>query len=153
MPRNLATLFSIFTFLVTVGTGCNGPLPFLGGGVLSGEVISPPVSWSEWTSTDDVIQLETNPIEPYSVNIAYTIIGEQLYVYAGDTKTQWLQDMETDPDVRFRRQGVIYELRAERVMDGAESTAFGKVWAARGFYSRDPETLDEIWLYRLQPRP
>lgn len=152
MPRNLATLFSIFALVLMIGTGCNGPLPFLGGGALSGEVAESPVSWSEWTRSDDVIQLETNPAEPYSVNIAYTIVGERLYVYAGDTKTRWVENMETDPNVRFRRQGVIYELRAERVLDDAERTTFAKVWAARGFFSRDPQTLEEVWLYRLGPR-
>jgi hypothetical protein len=29
--------------------------------------------------------------------------------------------------------------------------AFAKVWAARGSFSRDPQTLDEVWLYRLLP--
>jgi hypothetical protein len=60
--------------------------------------------------------------------------------------------MEVDPHVRFRRQGLIYELRAERVTDDAERAVFAKAWAARGFLSRDPQTLDEVWLYRLRPR-
>ena len=135
-----------------VATGCNGPLPFLGGGALSGDVVAAPESWGEWTESVNVIQLETNPAVPYSVNIAYTIVGEQLYVYAGDTKTRWVEDMEADPRVRFRRDGLVYELRAERVSGDAERLAFAKVWAARGAFSRDPQTLDEVWLYRLLPR-
>lgn len=143
-------LASLLLFLA-IATGCNGPLPFLGGGALSGDVVAAPESWDEWTESASVIQLETNPAEPYSVNIAYTIVGEHLYVYAGDTKTRWVEDMEADPSVRFRRGGLIYELRAVRVSDEAERVAFAKVWAARGSFSRDPQTLGEVWLYRLLP--
>ncbi len=148
MRKRLASLIS----LLTVAAGCNGPLPFLAGGTLAGEVVEPPSEWTEWTEKVSVIQLETNPSEPYSINIAYTIVRGQLYVYAGDTKTEWVQGMEVDPHVRFRRQGLIYELRAERVTDDAERAVFAKAWAARGFLSRDPQTLDEVWLYRLRPR-
>ncbi|MCP5040560.1 MAG: nitroreductase family deazaflavin-dependent oxidoreductase, partial [bacterium] len=64
-----------------------------------------------------MIQLETNPEDPYSVNIAYTVVDDQLYIYAGDTRTQWVENMEADPRVRFRLDDTIYELRAERVTD------------------------------------
>ena len=148
MRKRLASLIS----LLTIAAGCDGPLPFLAGGTLSGEVVEPPSEWSEWTDQVSVIQLEANPSEPYSINIAYTIVGDQLYVYAGDTKTEWVQYMEVDPNVRFRREGLIYELRAERVTEDADRVAFAKAWAARGFFSRDPQTLDEVWLYRLLPR-
>jgi len=148
MRRRFASLMTFIA--VAASTACNGPLPFLGGGALSGEIVSPPGSFSAWAEQESVIQLETNPREPYSVNIAYTVLGEDLYVYAGDTKTKWVEHMEVDPNVRFRREGLVYELRAERVTDDAERAAFAKVWAARGFFSRDPQTLDEVWLYRLK---
>lgn len=150
MRKRLASLLSVVA--VAASTACNGPLPFLGGGALAGEVVAPPAKWSEWTKQVSVIQLETNPSEPYSVNIAYTVLGDTLYVYAGDTKTQWVEHMEADPNVRFRREGLVYELRAERVTDEDERAAFAEVWNARGFFSRDPQTLDEVWLYRLVPR-
>ena len=150
MLRRFASLLSFVA--VAASTACNGPLPFLGGGALPGDVVEPPENWSEWTKPVNVIQLETNPTEAYSVNIAYTIVGEHLYVYAGDTKTKWVEHMEVDPNVRFRREGNVYELRAERVTDDAERLAFAKAWAARGFFSRDPQTLDEVWLYRLKAR-
>ena len=144
--------FAPLLLFLSFATGCNGPLPFLGGGALSGDVVAVPESWGEWTESVSVIQLETNPAVPYSVNIAYTVVGEHLYVYAGDTKTRWVEDMEADPRVRFRRDGLIYVLRAERVSGEAERVAFAKVWAARGSFSRDPQTLEEVWLYRLLPR-
>ena len=149
---SMYTRFAPLLLFLSVATGCNGPLPFLGGGALAGDVVAAPESWGEWTESVSVIQLETNPAVPYSVNIAYTVVGEHLYVYAGDTKTRWVEDMEADPRVRFRRDGLIYVLRAERVSGEAERVAFAKVWAARGSFSRDPQTLEEVWLYRLLPR-
>lgn len=148
MTRSLALLL----VLPGLAAACNGPLPFLSGGALEGPVTPPPASWDEWANDDSVIQLETNPADPYSVNIACTVVDGRLYVYAGDTKTKWVEYMESDPLVRFRRKGRVYELRAERETDPAARAAFAKVWAARGFFSRDPQTLGEVWLYRLVPR-
>ncbi len=131
--------------------GCNGPLPFLSGGRLHGEVRPAPASWA-FPEDFGVIQLETDPEDPYSVNIAYTQLDSRLYVYAGDTKTRWVQNMEADPRVRFRIGEVIYELEAERVTDDAESNAFARAWVDHSVFHRDPATLDERWLYRLVAR-
>ncbi|MCP3998006.1 MAG: hypothetical protein GY722_23545 [bacterium] len=52
------------------------------------------------------------------MNIACVAIGDDLYVSAGDSKTQWVENMEADPRVRI--DDSIYELNARRVIDGAE---------------------------------
>ena len=134
--------------------GCNGPLPFLSGGALDGPVVEAPTSWADLGESSGLMELETNPEDPYSVNLAYTIVGETLYAYAGDTRTTWVEYMDADPRVRMRIDGSIYELRAERVGEDeeAEIVAFAKAWTAQGSYHLDPMELEERWLYRLHPR-
>ena len=131
--------------------GCNGPTGLLPGGALEGEAKSPPRDWA-FAGSHGTIQLETRPAEPYSVNLAYTVLDGTLYLNAGDTETQWVKNMNANPDVRLRIDGVLYELRAERVTDGAEIAAFGKAWTSQSMFRRDPTELDEVWIYRLSSR-
>lgn len=137
--------------LVLSSVACSGPLPFMSGGALEGEVQPTP---SQWSFEDDfgVIQFETNPADPYSVNIAYTLVDGRLYVHAGDTQTQWVKNMQVDPRVRFRRNGALYDLRAERVTDPVEISAFARAWVSHSMFHRDPEELEQVWLYRLSAR-
>ena len=142
-PLGLLLLLSI--------ASCNGPLPFMSGGLLAGEVQSVPAAW---VLDEDfgVVQLETRPEAPYSVNIAYTLMGGQLYINAGDTETQWVKNIKTNPQVRMRDGGRIYQLRAERVTDDAEISEFGRAWTSHSMFHRDPADLEEVWIYRLLPR-
>ncbi len=71
---------------------------------------------------------------------------------AGDTETQWVKNIAASPLVRLRMDGVLYELRAERVTDREEIAGFGAAWASQSTFRRDPTKLDEIWLHRLVPR-
>ena len=130
---------------------CGGPLPFLSGGSLEGEVKSVP---SDWTAAGDygTAQLETRPEDPYSVNLAYTLLDGALYLNAGNTETQWVQNMTADPQVRLRLKGAIYELHADRVTDPAEIDRFGQAWTSQSMFRRDPTQLDEVWIYRLRAR-
>ena len=139
--------------LAPVVLGCEGPTGFFSGGALSGPVATAPDGWvlpsgASWGTG----QLETNPADPYSVNLNYTIVEGVLYVNAGDTETQWVVNMDADPRVRLRIDGTVYELRAERVTDRAEVDRFAPAWTAQGAWARDPSELDELWLYRLRPR-
>lgn len=131
-------------------SGCNGPLPFMSGGALSGEAVPAPEVWA--LSNDfGVVQLETRPEDPYSVNIAYTQIDGALYINAGDTETAWVKHIESDPRVRLRHDGVIYVARAVRVSERDEIARFGKAWKAESMFHRDPTSLDVVWIYRLVP--
>lgn len=135
-----------------MSVGCSGPLPFMSGGALEGAVEPPPPEWNFGTDYG-VFQLETRPQDPYSVNLAYTILNGVFYVYAGDTETEWVRHMEVDPRVRVRHDGRIYELEARRVVEPGENATFAKRWAESSFFHRDPRELqDETWLYRLEPR-
>ncbi len=142
---------SVIALVLGLAVGCSGPLPLLSGGALSGAVAPTPAQWN-FEEDYAVIQLETRPEDPYSVNIAYTLLDGSLYIYAGDTRTEWVQHMEADPRVRFRNGDVIYELRAERVLDRAEFAAFAEAWVSSSMFHRDPMELDEAWLYRLVAR-
>jgi hypothetical protein len=142
--------------LVAVAAGvvfsaCNGPLPFLSGGRLDGTVKPTPTTWA-FAEDFAVIQLETRPAAPYSVNIAYTQLDGSLYIYAGDTETEWVKHMNEDPRVRFRLGDDLYELQAERVTDGDEIAAFAEAWVSHSSIHRDPMELETRWLYRLKGR-
>jgi hypothetical protein len=140
-------LFSVALIM----SGCNGPLPFMSGGALSGDERPAP---EEWALDEDfaTVQLETRPEDPYSVNISYTQIAGRLYINAGDTEKKWVTHMEVNPLVRLRTGDVIYLARAERVVDPAEVSEFGDAWVSHSMFLRDPDDLEEVWVYRLVPR-
>ena len=77
------------------------------------------------------------------------MIEGSLYINAGDTETQWVKNMTADPLIRLRLDGVLYELRAERVTDVAAIARFGEVWTSQSMFMRDPSELDEAFVYRL----
>ncbi len=148
---NRVVWVSLLSLAGVVFSSCNGPLPFLSGGKLEGAVQPAPTSWA-FAEDFGVIQLETRPADPYSVNIAYTVLEGALYIYAGDTETEWVKHMNADPRVRFRLGDEIYELNAERVTDGDDIAAFAKAWVGHSSIHRDPMALDTTWLYRLKAR-
>ena len=88
--RSLAPVIAI----AVLGAGCNGPFGLLPGGALNGETGSTPADWG-FAGDYGTAQLETRPEDPYSVNIAFTVLDGSLYVNAGDTETRWVQNMAT----------------------------------------------------------
>jgi hypothetical protein len=134
-------------------SGCGGgPLPFLAGGKLDGTVKPAPASFA-FVRDVGTIQLETRPEDPYSVNVAGAVVGEGLYVSAGDNRANWVDHIDANPLVRVRIEGDVYELEARRVTDAKEMDAFAESWLALGAWARDPRELDgEPYVYRLEPR-
>ncbi len=142
----------LLAFLLTlVAAGCNGPFVLFPGGELDGEVRPVPSDW-EFAGEYGMMELETRPEDPYSVNIAFTVIDGRLYINAGDTETRWVKNIEADPQVRMRLDDVLYELRAQRVTDEDEIAAFGEVWTSQSIFLRDPSELDQVWIYQLVAR-
>lgn len=145
----------VFSALITLGAlgsfGCGGPTGLLPGGALSGEVASAPTDWSG-VESQGTIQLETNPDEPYSNNLAYTVLGGGLYINAGGTETRWARNIALDPRVRLRMDGRLYDLRAERVLEPERIEAFAEAWTAQSYFRRDPRKYSEVFLYELVAR-
>jgi hypothetical protein len=129
---------------------CEGPTALLPGGALSGPVEPVPESFA-FARDAGTVQLETRPDDPYSVNVASAIVGGDVYVSAGSNRSRWVENMESDPRVRLRIAGVIYELRAERVTDAAALDAFAEEWL-KNSWARDPRSYDEVFVYRLLAR-
>lgn len=140
-----------FILMCSLIQGCaKENLPFASG-ALEGQVVPAPQDWRP-VAQGEVIQLESRPSDPYSVNI--WIIGEEkhLYVFAGGTKANWIEHIEVDPNVRIKIAEEIYELRAERVSDADEFEHFAQAWQAK--YGRRPwnEDVNETYLMRLTAR-
>jgi hypothetical protein len=136
--------------LLLLVSGC-GPFLVFPGGKLDGPVKPAPASFA-FAADAGTIQLETRPPDPYSVYIACAVVGDALYVSAGNSRTRWAQNIDTDPLVRARIDGSVYELVARRVVDDAEMRAFAIAWTSLGAWARDPTQLGEVWVYRLEPR-
>ena len=132
-------------------TACDDPFGFAAGGELSGTIEDPPAVW-QFDEDYGFAQLETRPEDPYSVNLAYVQMGGHLYVYAGNTRTNWVQHIEQTPLVRFRVNETIYPVRAVRVNDADVLAEFAAEWTDRSVFQRDPLQFDEVWLYRLVAR-
>lgn len=141
----------LFLVLAVCAAGCGGPFVLLPGGSLEGRTAPAPESWA-FTDEVDTIQLETNPADPYSVNIWVIAMGDSLYVHAGANRAEWVANMEADPEVRLRVDDTIYELAAARVENQDEFDRFSDAYEEK--YGRRPrnENVEEAYLFRLRAR-
>jgi len=132
--------------------GCSEPFVLLPGGGLEGTMVPTPESWS-FTDDIDTVQLETNPTDPYSVNIWVIALGDALYVHAGANRSAWVEHIEEDPNVRLRVDESIFELVASRVEAQEEFDRFSDAYEAK--YGRRPrnESVVEAYLFRLELPP
>ena len=157
--RSISRLAPVALPFALLALAC-GPIGPLSGGALSGDIA--PSLIDDWTFANDheTVQLETNPEDPYSVNIWCASADGALYIPSSmilgptvPTEREWVQNVLGNPLVRLRIAGTIYPLRAVRVDDEAE---FDKARVALetkyeiDASERDPER--EIWIYRLEGR-
>ncbi len=117
-------------------------------GALEGVQTEVPSEWSG-VNVPDVVELETNPTDPYSVKIWVVPVGDRMYVHAGDNYNQWVQNIEKDPSVRLLVEDQLYTLHAGRVTSAEEFAGFAQVYELR--YDRRPrnENVDEVYLFRM----
>ena len=140
------------TLIALLGRGaCDADFVPLAGGALSGRFTPPPGDWSE-VARPEVIRLETNPAEPYSVKLWIIGVGSNLYVHAGANRAAWIEHLEADPQVKVLIGEALYELSAERVTSQAEFDDFAGTYDQK--YGNRPrnENVNEAYLYRLVPR-
>ncbi len=146
----LFRVLSLSTCLILL-SACEGPFIFAAGGELTGTVKEVPDRW-QLDEDSAVAQLETRPEDPYSINFTYVQLDGRFYVYAGDTRTNWVKHIEQSPLVRVRVKDTIYPAQAVRVMSEAELNEFAAVWSNLSAFQRDPLQFEEVWLYRLEAR-
>jgi hypothetical protein len=126
-----------------------GPMP---GGELSGAVAPAP---ADWTAADaaEIVQLETRPDSPYSVNIWGVGIGPAYYIAAGAGETTWTANIAADPNVRLKVGEVIHELRAVKVTDAAELDIVRAAYVRKYEMSDDQrEQSGSATVFRLEAR-
>lgn len=125
-------------------------VPF-SGGKLEGTPTAPLKDWRQIAAVD-IIQLETQPTDPYSVKLWMIAKPTHLYVYAGDNHSQWAQNIDSDPNVRLLVDGALYDLSATRVLDQAEFQQFTAAWLEKYDSDRTDLNVADTYLYRLEPR-
>jgi hypothetical protein len=96
--------------------------------------------------------LETNPDDPYSVNLWVIGSGASLYVHAGANRAKWVEHIEGNPNVRVKIHDALYQLKAMRVVDASEFARFSDVYETK--YGNRPrnENVAEAYLFRLEAR-
>jgi len=136
------------TFCLVI-SGC-AFIPF-SGGKLDGTITPIPDSWSNIADVD-IIQIETNPSEPYSVKLWITVMDNVPYIHAGANLATWVEHLQINPELRLENDGKLHELRAERVTSADEFKRLSAIYNAKyGNYPRNPN-IDEAYLFRLLPR-
>lgn len=92
---------NIFLALLLLGTtACSEPFLYFSGGRLGGEE----AALVELPSSSGVLQIETLPSAPYSVNIGFVLLDGKLYIDPALDR-QWYQNILVDPAVRVRFGG------------------------------------------------
>ena len=132
-------------------SACSGPFGFFPGGQLEGEVATPPADWS-FTDEISTIQIETNPADPYSVNIWVLELEGALYLHAGANRAAWVEHLEADPRLRIKVDETIYELVSARVTDADEFARFAEKYEEKYGVRPRNENIAEIYLLRLTDR-
>ena len=135
-----------------------GPIGPLSGGALRGEVHEgPPPSWKS-VGALETVELETSPSDPHSVNIwcveldGKLFIATSLILGADDPgERDWVKNVEGDPRVRLRADGVVYPLEAKRVLLEPERTNAWNALIAKYEVEVDDHARG-AWVYRLDPR-
>jgi len=137
--------------IALTSAACGGPFLLLPGGELDGEVAAVP---ADWTFTDEIstIQIETNPADPYSVNIWAVGIDDALYLHAGANRAAWVEHLDSDPRIRARIEDKIYELASTRVTDAGEFTKFADAYEQKYGVRPRNENVAEVYLLRLAAR-
>jgi len=97
-PIKFRTLWLCLALLGLVA--CSEPILYFAGGRLAGEE----APLLELPTSSGVIQLETLPADPYSVNIGFVLLDGKMFIDPAADR-QWYQNILSDPAVRVRFEG------------------------------------------------
>ncbi len=153
--QNLTIALAIFVLC----TGCSGPIGPIPGGALSGELHSEPISSWQFAQDVEVIQLETNPSDPHSVNTWVGVMNNQLYIPTSlilgaenPQERDWVQHVLANPNVRLGIADKIYPVQLQRITDQTTITAVKQILLAK--YAEDTSAQsDAAWIFQAVPRP
>ncbi len=95
---------------------------WLPGGKLEGE--ETPFTPAAAPQDNQVLQLETNPARPYSVNIGYQMIEGRVFIDPAAERT-WYQHIADNPSVRIRFAGHD-EVHPAQAVDVTDETLLGQ---------------------------
>ena len=132
-------------------SACSEPFIVFSGGELEGQTADPPSDWSVLDSVDTV-QLETQPDDPYSVNIWVAGIGADVYVATGDDGTNWTEHIEVNRDVRMRVIDQVFALEAVRVRDSDEMQRVSAAYVNKYGLDNDDNWVVTGQVFRLDRR-
>ena len=143
--------FAFTGALLVLLSGCAEPFIVFAGGELSGEEQAPPEDWS-FLEAVDTVQIETDPEDPYSVNVWTVGIGADVYVATGGDGTNWTECIDADPRVRLRANSTIYPLKASAVTDMDERRRVAEAYLSKYDVDDDEGWVDTGRIYRLDRR-
>jgi hypothetical protein len=141
-------VFLILSLVFLASCEPMGPLP---GGQLSGSVVPVPANWAA-SGEVEIMQIETRPESPYSINIWAVDFGTSIYIASGSgAQTEWVDHLQENPAIRLRIDDKLYELVATKVTDIAELEGLHARYIEKYEYQTDVAPED-AWVYRLDPR-
>ena len=122
MKFNIRNTFFIAFTLLTLSS-CDGPLAVFPGGKLLGPETT--YEREQLPAELGVIQLETRPSDPYSVNVGCVVIDNKIYIDPTVERT-WYQHILSEPNIRIRFEGDenVYLMTAITVKDAAIRAKF-----------------------------
>jgi hypothetical protein len=138
-------------FLLLFLAGCAEPFIVFSGNALTGTLALPPADWTALNEVD-VVQFETRPADPYSINIWAAGIGSSIYVATSEGGTTWSEHLAVSRDVRLRINDAIYELEAFPVTDPQERTVVAAEYVRKYDVDEDDNWVTDGQLFRLDRR-
>ncbi|MEO2166950.1 MAG: hypothetical protein ABGY42_02315 [bacterium] len=142
------TVFVLDTF---GGRFLDGPLGPIPGGRMVGAV--DPTTNPDWSGTEDVIEIEIRPDQPWSLSVWRAVVDGDLYIPSGNgAERRWTPIAVADRRVRIRTQGRIYEGCLERIEDSETRLPVLQTLVAN--YDLDATGGDDgsVWLFRVTER-
>ena len=125
-----------------------GPITFLPGGWLWGEVREPPADWS-FTDAIAEIQVQTH-VGPLPWSVTTWVFSDEgaLYIGANACDRVWTHRVMADPEVRLRIDGSVYELQAHVVTERATAARLAPLTLHK-YFGIASERAD--WIPRENP--